>query len=119
MPRINSTLETPQGPGKVRQVHVLANSVTVQVEGPSDTRIMVEVPVPEPIFASTPAERGNPRLASDEEAAVSPVEDVEDLERAGEKLAQAKTQIRIPAKPAAPTQSRRSRGRRRNQPGRI
>ena len=117
MPRINSTLETPQGSGKVRQVHVLANSVTVQVEGPGDTRIMVEVPVPEPIFASTPAERGNPRLASDEEVTVSPLEDAEDLERAGEKPTQAKAQVRTPARPAMPAQSRRSRGRRRNQPG--
>lgn len=50
MPRVNSILMTPEGPGKVKQVHVLASSVTVQVEGPNETRLMIEVPVPEPVF---------------------------------------------------------------------
>jgi cell fate regulator YaaT (PSP1 superfamily) len=50
MPRINSVVETPQGPGKVRQVHVLANSIRVMVEGPNDTRQWVDMPVPEPVF---------------------------------------------------------------------
>lgn len=50
MPRVNSIVETPQGPGKVKQVHVLANSITVLVEGPNDARTMVEVPVPEPVL---------------------------------------------------------------------
>jgi cell fate regulator YaaT (PSP1 superfamily) len=117
MPRINSTLETPQGLGKVRLVHVLANSVTVMVEGPGDTRIMVDVPVPEPVFASAPAERGNPRLASDEEVTAAPMEDAEGLESARENPAQAKAQVRTPVKPAMPAQSRRPRGRRRHQPG--
>ncbi len=54
MPRVNSILMTPQGPGKVKQVHVLANSVLVLVEGPNDARIMVEVPVPEPTFGAQP-----------------------------------------------------------------
>jgi hypothetical protein len=45
---------TPEGPGKVRQVHVLASSVTVQVEGPNETRLMVEVLVPEPVFDDAP-----------------------------------------------------------------
>ena len=117
MPRINSTMETPQGLGKVKQVHVLANSVTVLVEGPGDTRIMVDVSVPEPIFASAPVERGNPRLASDEEVTASPMEDAEDLESARENPAQAKAQVRTPVKPAMSAQSHRSRGRRRQQPG--
>jgi len=50
MPRINSIVETPQGPGKVKQIHVLANSITVLVEGPNESRTMVDVPVPEPVF---------------------------------------------------------------------
>ena len=55
MPRMNSTITTPQGPGKVRQIHVLRNSVTVRVEGPNNTSEFVEVfllesgtPVPAP-----------------------------------------------------------------------
>ena len=50
MPRVNSVVETPQGPGKVRQVHVLANSIKVLVEGPNDSRQWVDMPVPEPVF---------------------------------------------------------------------
>ena len=50
MPRVNSMVETPQGPGKVRQVHVLANAIRVMVEGPNDTRQWVDMPVPEPDF---------------------------------------------------------------------
>jgi cell fate regulator YaaT (PSP1 superfamily) len=115
MPRINSTLVTPQGPGKVKQVHVLANSVTVQVEGPGDTRVMVEVPVPEPVFANTTSDRGNARVASDEEVAASPMEDEEGLGRTDGKPGPAEGQVRNQAKPAASGQSRRSRGRRRHQ----
>ncbi len=48
MPRINSMVETPQGVGKVKQVHVLANSISVLVEGPNDSRQMVDMAVPEP-----------------------------------------------------------------------
>jgi cell fate regulator YaaT (PSP1 superfamily) len=48
MPRVNSMIETPQGVGKVRQVHVLANSISVLVEGPNDSRQMVDMAVPEP-----------------------------------------------------------------------
>ena len=50
LPRVNSIVETPQGPGKIRQVHVLANSITVMVEGPNESRIMVDMPVPEPVL---------------------------------------------------------------------
>ena len=53
MPRMNSVVETPQGPGKVRQVHVLANSIKVLVEGPNDTRQWVDMPVAEPVFDLT------------------------------------------------------------------
>ena len=45
MPRVNSVVETPQGPGKVRQVHVLANSIKVLVEGPNETRQWVDMDV--------------------------------------------------------------------------
>ncbi len=54
MPRINSIVETPQGPGKVKQVHVLTNSVRVLVEGPNETRQMMDVAVPEPVFQLKP-----------------------------------------------------------------
>jgi cell fate regulator YaaT (PSP1 superfamily) len=117
MPRINSTLVTPQGPGKVKQVHVLANSVTVQVEGPADTRIMVEVSVPEPLFANTTPDRGNARVASDEEVAASPMEDEEGVERTDGRLGPAEEGVQTQVKPGAPGQSRRSRGRRRHQSG--
>jgi hypothetical protein len=70
MPRVNSIVETPQGPGKVRQVHVLANSISVLVEGPNDARALVDVPVPEPVFELGMKPRGSAgeparRLASE------------------------------------------------------
>jgi cell fate regulator YaaT (PSP1 superfamily) len=51
LPRVNSLVETPEGVGKVKQVHVLANTITVLVEGPNETRSWVQMPVPEPQFA--------------------------------------------------------------------
>jgi cell fate regulator YaaT (PSP1 superfamily) len=116
MPRINSILETPQGPGKVRQVHVLANSVTVQVEGPGDTRIMVDVPVPEPHITTSTAERGNTRVASDEDVAAPPREDEEGKESIRGKPIPSKEQGRAGVRPAVPGPSRRSRSRRRSRP---
>ena len=70
MPRINSMVETPQGPGKVRQVHVLANSITVMVEGPNESRIRVDMAVPEPVLDLSMKSRGGAagsprRLASE------------------------------------------------------
>ncbi len=50
MPRINSVVETPEGPGKVRQVHVLANKITVMVEGPNETRSWVQMDIDVPDF---------------------------------------------------------------------
>lgn len=47
LPRINSTWMTPEGPGKVRQVHVLRNSVTVLVQGPNEANMYIEVPISE------------------------------------------------------------------------
>jgi cell fate regulator YaaT (PSP1 superfamily) len=51
MPRVNSMVETPEGPGKVRQVHVLANTITVMVEGPNESRTWVQMEVAEPEFS--------------------------------------------------------------------
>jgi cell fate regulator YaaT (PSP1 superfamily) len=47
MPRMNSTLITPEGSGKVRQIHVLRNSVTVKVVGENNTTEFVEVSLTE------------------------------------------------------------------------
>jgi cell fate regulator YaaT (PSP1 superfamily) len=58
MPRPNSIVETPEGPGKVRQVHVLANKITVMVEGPNETRTWVQMDIPEPEF-TLPADSTN------------------------------------------------------------
>jgi cell fate regulator YaaT (PSP1 superfamily) len=113
MPRLNSTLVTPQGPGKVKQVHVLANSVTVQVDGPGDARIMVEMPVPEPVFVGSPSTPASSRVSSDEKMAMPPIEDGEDLEGAVEQPAPAKRPMRPEIKPATSGQARPPRGRRR------
>jgi len=69
MPRVNSVVETPQGPGKVRQVHVLANSIKVLVEGPNDTRQWVDMPVPEPVFDLTMKPGGDARALTSEPTA--------------------------------------------------
>ncbi len=68
MPRVNSIVTTPQGPGKVRHVHVLANSIAVLVEGPNDTRSIVDMAVPEPVFDLTmrPAGSGSGRALASE-----------------------------------------------------
>jgi len=66
MPRINSIVQTPDGPGKVRQVHVLTKKITVLVEGPNETRSWVQMDVPEPDF-TLPAQ-GAGRAATGEPA---------------------------------------------------
>lgn len=112
MPRLNSIVETPQGPGKVKEVHVLTNTISVLVEGPSDTRQMIEVAVPEPVFQLTPQPQAthtgpSRRLASEPEP-----------ESATEAAAQEQETAPLPATseatptPAAPKASRRSRARR-------
>jgi cell fate regulator YaaT (PSP1 superfamily) len=90
LPKLNSTLMTPEGPGKVRQVHVLRNSVTVLVQGPNDTKLMVEVPIPESEGDAEPGCAGCPKatggaagrqpivLASEAEAEEELSEDEED-----------------------------------------
>ncbi len=45
LPRLNSTMETPEGPGRVKQIHVLRGTVTVLVEGPNESKSWVEVPI--------------------------------------------------------------------------
>jgi cell fate regulator YaaT (PSP1 superfamily) len=115
MPRINSMLDTPQGPGKVKQVHVLANSVTVQVEGPADTRIMVDMPVPEPVFTTGSLERGSTRVASDEETIAPSIVEEEDPESPEGKPTSAQKPARPQDNPPAQGHSRRSRGRKRHQ----
>jgi cell fate regulator YaaT (PSP1 superfamily) len=50
MPKVNSIIDTPKGPGKVRQLNVLRNSVTVVVEGQGESVEYVEVVLPEPLF---------------------------------------------------------------------
>ncbi len=57
LPKLNSVIETPKGPGKVKQINVLRNSVTALVEGPGESSEYVEVFFPEP---ATPAEAGSP-----------------------------------------------------------
>ncbi len=117
MPRLNSILETPQGPGKVKQVHVLANSVTVQVEGPGDTRTMVDMPVSEPVFADSPPARSSTRVSSDERMVMAPAEEEEGLEHAEERSAPARRPARSEVKPVPQSPSRTPRGRkRRRQP---
>ncbi len=63
MPRVNSMVETAEGPGKVRQVHVLANKITVMVEGPNETRSWVQMDVSEPDF-TLPAKTAAPAAKS-------------------------------------------------------
>jgi cell fate regulator YaaT (PSP1 superfamily) len=65
MPRVNSVVETPQGVGKVRQVHVLANTITVLVEGPNDQRAYVDMAVPEPQFDLSMASAGGAVLGGE------------------------------------------------------
>jgi cell fate regulator YaaT (PSP1 superfamily) len=82
MPRINSTMMTPEGPGKVRQVHVLRNTVSVLVQGPNETKMFIEVPVPEadgqPAPGGAPCENCPGKLDAYELEAVDDEEDVAD-----------------------------------------
>jgi cell fate regulator YaaT (PSP1 superfamily) len=58
LPRLNSTIDTPEGPGKVKQVHVMRNTVTVQVPGPNETKTYVDVVLGEVVFDEPPAPDG-------------------------------------------------------------
>lgn len=120
LPRLNSVVQTPQGPGKVKQVHVLAHSITVQVEGPNDTRVMVEMTLPEPEFTLAPkpssaqaAGRGQ-KLSSEPTQASEISAEEEELETEEEKPAEIEKGKPTGEVPVAPTpgKSRRARSRR-------
>lgn len=107
LPRVNSVVETPQGPGKVKQVHVLTSSIRVLVEGPNETRQMVDMSVPEPVFQLDPPRRA-PAAASGRRLSSEPSEEP-DKEEAP--VAEAAPDETAPAA-AGPAKSRRSRPRR-------
>ncbi len=115
MPRMNSVIETPEGPGKVRQIHVLASSVTVLVEGPNETRQMVEVPVPEPVFGDSASEgTAVSRREADKTKSLSAAEENEEPETANEApVNSGEGKTSTGARPGGP--ARRSRGRSRKQ----
>jgi cell fate regulator YaaT (PSP1 superfamily) len=81
MPRINSIVETPEGPGKVRQVHVLANKITVMVEGPNETRSWVQMEVAPPDFTLPVKSTGSGALLA---AAGDAPGEVDDLDAGSE-----------------------------------
>ncbi len=113
MPKVNSVIDTPQGQGKIRQLNVLRNSVTVQVEGPGESIQLVEVPLPEPALpgavAGTKCEECTKRrglLATDEEKADVPVE------TDGNAMTSSRSQGQPQTKPAQSRDQARSRRRR-------
>lgn len=119
MPKINSIIETPQGPGKVKQLNMLRNAVTVQIEGPGETMQYVEVMLPEPTpAAARPAgpcsecvkRRG--MLATSDEAANQTVEDEEAGEQAGETAPPPSASAAGKSAPPASGRNARSRSRR-------
>ncbi len=83
MPRVNSLVETPEGPGKVRQVHVLANRITVMVEGQNETRTWVQMDVPEPEF-TLPAKSPTPAVAKAAAAEADEIDAQDELDARGE-----------------------------------
>ncbi len=118
MPKLNSIIETPQGRGKVKQLNVLRNSVTVLVEGPGESSQYVEVTLPERPAMPAPAGcAGCPKrrallTTSEEETRLA--EDEEMIETTAETAPQAAEQpAPKPAQPAsAAKQGTRSRSRR-------
>lgn len=129
MPKLNSMLMTPQGPGKVKQINVLRNSVTVQVEGPNETTTLVEVLVLQPS-----ADKGQPdrscaaclagleevagMVGDGEEAALDLAEEApeEAAARPGPEAASEapqKKEAAAPSQPDSPKRRPRSRRRRR------
>jgi cell fate regulator YaaT (PSP1 superfamily) len=84
MPKVNSVIDTPQGPGRIKQLNILRNSVTVQVEGPGESLQYVEVALPEPVISEDAAggrcegcAKRQAVVASDEEAESTTTDDVE------------------------------------------
>ena len=129
MPKLNSTLMTPQGPGKVKQINVLRNSVTVQVEGPNETTTLVEVLVLQPSADKGQPDRGcaaclagleevTGTVGDGEEAALDLAEEAseEAVARPGTEAASEapqKKEAAAPAQPDSPKRRPRSRRRRR------
>lgn len=120
LPRLNSVVQTPQGPGKVRQVHVLAHSITVQVEGPNDTRVMVEMTLPEPEFTLAPKSAGAQAVGRSQKLSSEPTqaseipaeeEETETEEEKPPESEKGKPTGEVPAA-ATPGKSRRARSRR-------
>ncbi|MCU0501184.1 MAG: stage 0 sporulation family protein [Anaerolineae bacterium] len=58
MPKVNSIIDTPQGPGRIKQLNILKNSVIAVVEGPGESLQYVEVALPEPASAEGAAKGG-------------------------------------------------------------
>lgn len=119
LPKLNSVIETPKGPGKVKQINVLRNSVTALVEGPGESSEYVEVFFPEPTEAASPC-AGCPKrdaLLATVEAEAGPLEEgAEESEEIEKSVEVAPQQPPASAPKAAPTahgQGRRSRSRRR------
>ncbi|MDQ1301324.1 MAG: Stage 0 sporulation protein [Chloroflexota bacterium] len=118
MPKVNSMIETPQGPGKIKQLNVLRNSVTAQVEGPGESIQYVEVVLPEPAQSGAAAggpcagcaKRRTPLATADEEG--SPVEDDEGLEAPAGTAPRPAETITPRSPQSAPGQDVRSRARR-------
>ena len=112
LPKINSIVETPKGPGKVRQINMLRNSITVQVEGPGESIELVEVIIPESLPA--PVEGGcaecgkrRPKFATADEET-----DTVETDESAETPAP-RANVEQPARPPQATQEGRSRARRR------
>ncbi len=120
LPRVNSVVQTPQGPGKVKQVHVLAHSITVQVEGPNDTRVMVEMTLPEPEFTLAPKPAGAQAVGRSQKLSSEPTQageipaEEEETETEEEKPPESEKGKPTGEAPAAatPGKSRRARSRR-------
>jgi cell fate regulator YaaT (PSP1 superfamily) len=113
MPKVNSVIDTPQGPGRVKQLNVLRNSVTVQVEGPGESFQYVEVALPEPPVsegggggACAGCARQRADVTTGEETEARTAEDAE-----AEVEASSGNRVAAAAESAAAGQSQRPRGR--------
>ena len=58
MPKVNSVIDTPQGPGRIKQLNIVKNSVIAVVEGPGESLQYVEVALPEPVVPEDAAGGG-------------------------------------------------------------
>ena len=77
-------IDTPQGPGRIKQLNILKNSVIAVVEGPGESLQYVEVALPEPVVPEGAAGGGCPGCAkrrtivgSGDEAASASAEEAE------------------------------------------